>query len=268
MFTGIDEEGGSVSRVSCNSGMGTTEFPSMLTVGNSGDVNKAYEVGYTIGTECTELGFNLDFAPVADIYSNPDNTVIADRAFGTDATVVSDMVESCVKGFKDANMLCTLKHFPGHGDTVADSHYEAAVTNKTLQELENEEFLPFSSGIQAGADFVMIGHILTPNITDSSTPASLSEQMISILRDELQFEGVVITDATNMAAITNYYSSSEVAVAAIQAGVDMILMPADFQSAVAGVFEALDRGDITEKVIDEHVIRILRAKINSGLIQS
>ena len=264
VFTGIDEEGGTVSRVGCNPAMGTTEFPSMLSVGNSGDPNQAYEVGYTIGTECTELGFNLDFAPVADIWSNPDNTAIGSRAFGTDAGVVSDMVEACVRGFQDAGMLCALKHFPGHGNTLTDSHYGAAVTEKTLEELEKEEFLPFKSGIEAGADFVLVGHILTPNVTDASTPATLSKEMISILREDLQFDGVIITDAMNMAAITGSYSSADAAAAAVQAGVDMILMPADFHAAVSGVFQALESGEITEEMIDEHVGRILEAKKNMG----
>lgn len=266
LFTGIDEEGGTVSRVGCNPTMGTTDFPNMLTIGNSGDIDQAYKVGYTIGTECKELGFNLDFAPVADIYSNPENTVIGERAFCTESETVSEMVGACVRGFKDAEMLCTLKHFPGHGNTLTDSHYEAAVTDKTLEQLEEEEFSPFKSGIDSGADFVMVGHILTPNITDPSTPATLSKDMISYLRDDLQFDGVIITDAMNMAAITDYYSSSAAAVEAIQAGVDMILMPEDFHAAVSGIITALDTGKISEEMLDEHVSRILEAKVNSNLI--
>ncbi len=268
VFTGVDEEGGTVSRIGRNASMATTKFPNMMTIGNSGNPEKAYEVGYTIGSECSALGFNLDFAPVADIFSNPENRVIGDRSFGANAELVSEMVASCVAGFNDTDMLCTLKHFPGHGNTLTDSHYGAAATNKTLEELENEEFLPFKAGIKAGADFVMVGHILTPNITDSVTPAVLSKEMISLLRDELQFEGVIITDAMNMAAITDYYSSSEAAVKAIQAGVDMVLIPADFPSAVSGVFDALNRGELTEAMIDEHVNRILKAKIDNGLIKN
>lgn len=266
VFTGVDEEGGMVSRIGSNLNMGTTLFPNMQEIGNSGDVKQAYEVGHVIGTECRGLGFNLDFAPVADVFSNPNNTVIGARAFSTDAQIAADMVESCVKGFHDANMLCTLKHFPGHGDTLTDSHYGAAVTNKTLDELRNNEFLPFKKGIQAGADFVMVGHILTPNITDSSTPATLSGIMISILRDELQFDGVIITDAMNMAAISDVHSSSEASVEAIQAGVDMILMPVDFHDAVTGVMNALKNGELKETTIDDSVLRILCAKINKGII--
>ena len=203
-----------------------------------------------------------------DVFSNPNNTVIGARAFSIDAKIAADMVESCVKGFHDANMLCTLKHYPGHGDTLKDSHYGTAVTNKTLEELRHNEFLPFKKGIQAGADFVMVGHILTPNITDSSTPATLSGTMISILRDELEFDGVIITDAMNMAAISDEHSSAEAAVKAIQAGVDMILMPVDFHDAVTGVMNAVKNGVLMETMINDSVLRILCTKIDKGIIFS
>lgn len=268
VFTGVDEEGGIVSRIGSNLNMGTTVFPNMQEIGNTGDVKRAYEVGYVIGTESMELGFNLDFAPVADVFSNPNNTVIGARAFSIDAKIAADMVESCVKGFHDANMLCTLKHYPGHGDTLKDSHYGTAVTNKTLEELRHNEFLPFKKGIHAGADFVMVGHILTPNITDSSTPATLSGTMISILRDELEFDGVIITDAMNMAAISDEHSSAEAAVKAIQAGVDMILMPVDFHDAVTGVMNAVKNGVLMETMINDSVLRILCTKIDKGIIFS
>lgn len=267
LFLGVDEEGGTVSRVAANGNMGTTVFPDMLSVGSSGDSGKAYDVGYTIGTECMELGFNLDFAPVADVYFNSANKVIGSRAFSTEAETVAEMVEACVKGFQDAGMLCTLKHFPEHGDTLTDSHYGAAATEKTLEELRTEEFLPFERGIEAGADFVMVGHILTPRITDA-TPATLSEEVISVLRDELGFEGVIITDAMNMGAITEYYSSGNAAIAAIEAGIDMILDPADFHAAAEGVFSALESGILTEDRIDESVLRILQIKQDGGLLEA
>lgn len=266
VFTAVDEEGGVVSRVGNNPNMGTTSFPSMKNIGSTGDSNQAYTVGYTIGNECKELGFNLDFAPVADVFSNPENTVIGNRAFSDDPNITADMVSSCVRGFKDAKMLCALKHFPGHGDTIADSHYEAAITSKTLEELDELEFVPFVKGIEAGADFVMVGHILTPNITDDYIPATLSNEMLSILRDELKFDGIIITDAMNMAAITDYYSSSEAAVTAVKAGIDMILVPEDFHAAVSGVMHALETGDITEEEINDSVIRIIQTKIRAGLI--
>lgn len=266
VFTAVDEEGGVVSRVGNNPNMGTTSFPSMKNIGSTGDSNQAYTVGYTIGNECKELGFNLDFAPVADVFSNPENTVIGNRAFSDDPNITADMVSSCVRGFKDAKMLCALKHFPGHGDTIADSHYEAAITSKTLEELDELEFVPFVKGIEAGADFVMVGHILTPNITDDYIPATLSNEMLSILRDELKFDGIIITDAMNMAAITDYYSSSEAAVTAVKAGIDMILVPEDFHAAVSGVIHALETGDITEEEINDSVIRIIQTKIRAGLI--
>ncbi|MCD8126546.1 MAG: hypothetical protein LUD82_03430 [Clostridiales bacterium] len=170
LFIAVDEEGGRVARIGKNSAMGTTSFPSMSDIGSTGDVSKAYEVGSTIGTEIAQFGFNLDFAPVADVNSNPNNTVIGDRSFGSDPEAVAEMVASAVQGFRDSGMLCTLKHFPGHGDTATDSHYGYTEVQKTLQELRSVEFLPFHAGIDAGADFVMMGHISVPEVTGGRYP--------------------------------------------------------------------------------------------------
>lgn len=262
LFIGVDEEGGTVSRIAKNSAMSTTSFPSMQDIGDTGDSEKAYEVGETIGTEIGELGFNLDFAPVADVFSNPANTVIGSRSFSSDPQVAADMVAACVEGFEDSGTLCTLKHFPGHGDTSEDSHYESAKTTKTLEELEACEFLPFASGIESGAPFVMVGHISTPNAAEEDVPATLSKEIITgILREQLGFEGLVITDSMQMQAITDHYSSARAAVKAVQAGVDIILMPADLKSAVAGLESAVESGELTEERIDESVLRILETKL-------
>lgn len=266
LFISVDEEGGRVARLGNNSSMGTTQFPSMAEIGSQG-TEAAYHVGYTIGTEIAQYGFNLDFAPVADINTNPDNTVIGERAFSSDAQTAASLVASAVNGFKDSNMLCTLKHFPGHGDTATDSHTGVAVTNKTLDELRAEEFLPFEAGIEAGADFVMVGHISVPNVTGDSVPATLSSTMVTdVLREELGFDGIVITDSMVMNAITDYYNADTAAVMAITAGVDIILMPADLEQAVNGILSAVDSGPITEERIDESVLRILRTKLESGII--
>ncbi|MCD7751906.1 MAG: glycoside hydrolase family 3 protein [Lachnospiraceae bacterium] len=266
LFIAVDEEGGTVARIGNNSAMGTTSFPNMKTIGDTGDTQNAYEVGYTIGSEISELGFNLDFAPVADVDSNPDNPVIGDRSFSSDASVASAMVAAAVQGFHDGGILCTLKHFPGHGDTSTDSHEGYTELTKTLAQLQETEFVPFVGGISAGADFVMVGHISVPQVTGSDLPATLSATMISILRNDLGFDGLIITDSMQMEAITDRYSSGEAAVMAIQAGVDMILMPENLQEAVEGVYEAVQSGEITKERLQESVLRILRTKISSGII--
>ncbi len=266
LFIAVDEEGGTVARIGNNSAMGTTSFPNMKAIGDSGDAQEAWNVGYTIGTEIGELGFNLDFAPVADVDSNPDNPVIGDRSFGTDAALVSEMVQAEVQGFQESGVLSTLKHFPGHGDTATDSHEGYTELNKTLEELYQVEFVPFQSGIAAGADFVMVGHISVPQVTGDDVPASLSGTMIDILKNDLGFDGLVITDSMQMEAITDRWSSAEAAVLAVQAGVDVILMPENLEEAVAGIQEALQSGAITEERITQSVQKILETKIRAGIV--
>ncbi len=266
LFIAVDEEGGTVARIGNNSAMGTTSFPSMKTIGNTGDTDEAYNVGYTIGTEIMELGFNLDFAPVADVDSNPSNTVIGNRAFSTRADIAAEMVAAAVEGFSDSGILCTLKHFPGHGDTSTDSHLGYTELDKSLEELWETEFVPFVSGIEAGADLVMVGHISVPQVTGDDTPASLSGTMISILREDLGFSGLIITDSMQMEAITDRYTSAEAAVMAIKAGVDIILMPENLEEAANGIIEAVENGEISEERIAESVLKILEIKLESGII--
>lgn len=262
IFLAVDEEGGMVSRLY---GGWISDIPyigDMYTVGSTGDSQKAYDTCRTIGTYLKELNFNVDFAPVADVFSNPENTVIGNRAFGSTADLVSSMIPMAVKGLQDAGVQATLKHFPGHGDTAEDSHSGYASSYKTLQELEQCELLPFAAGIQQNAAFVMVGHISFPNILGSQLPASLSKEMVSgILRKKLGFNGIVITDALNMGAIAANYTSGEAAVLAVEAGVDMLLMPGDFMSAYEAVLEAVQEGRISEARIDESVRRIVELKL-------
>ncbi|MBR6407229.1 MAG: hypothetical protein IKS19_01350 [Clostridia bacterium] len=265
LFISTDEEGGIVARVGNNRKMGTTKFKPM---GKTKSADEAYNVGFTIGSELSEFGFNLDFAPVADVNSNPKNPVIGTRAFSRDAETAAEYVAACVNGFCDSGMLCTLKHFPGHGDTSTDSHYGAAKTKKTLEQLEQCELLPFEAGIEAGADFVMAGHITAPELTDEKVPATLSHDIITgILRDKMGFDGIVITDSMQMQAITDYFSPGEAAEAAVNAGADIILMPEDLDKAVNGLVEAVEKGDIDEQRINESVGRILRVKLKQGIIE-
>ncbi len=266
LFIAVDEEGGTVARIGNNEAMGTTAFPNMKTIGDTGEVQQAYQVGSTIGSEIARFGFNLDFAPVADVDSNPDNPVIGDRAFSTDAAAAAEMVEAAVDGFRDSGMLCTLKHFPGHGDTDTDSHLGYTELDKSLDQLRETEFVPFQAGIQAGAQFVMVAHIAVPQVTGNDLPATLSSVMTSLLKEELGFEGIVITDSMQMEAITDRYSSGEAAVLAIQAGVDMILMPENLQEAAQGLLQAVESGEISRKRIQESVLKILETKAEAGIL--
>lgn len=263
LFTGVDEEGGPlVARVANSGTIQVPLFPDMQEIGNTLDPEKAYEVGNTIGGYLKQLGFNVDFAPVADVAVNPENRVIGARSFGSDANLVSQMVAREVEGMQGQDVSAVLKHFPGHGDTSEDSHEQAAISNKTLEELRSTEFLPFQAGMEAGADMVMAGHISVPSITGDNTPASLSEQIITgCLRDELGYDGIVITDSMSMGAIVNYYDPAGASVMVIQAGGDMILMPQDFPAARQAVLNAVNNHTITEERLDQSLRRIYRKKL-------
>lgn len=267
LLIGVDEEGGIVARLGNNPDMGTTSFPNMRTVGNTGNPQKAYEVGKVIGSEIKPFGFNWDFAPVADVTTNPANSVIGDRAFSSDPQVAADMVASAVKGFSDAKIITTLKHFPGHGDTTEDSHTSLSYTYKTMEELEKCEFIPFCAGIESGADVVMTAHIIAKNADSSGLPSTLSPYMLTdILRGKLGFDGVIATDSLEMQGILDLYSTKEAVTMAISAGSDLLLTPVDLQEAVQGVSAAVLDGTITEQRIDESVLRILKLKEKYGLL--
>ncbi len=263
MLICTDEEGGTVTRISGRGMENVPDIPSMYTIGQNNEEEMAYQTGSQIGSYLSRFGFNVDLAPVADVFTNENNPVIGYRSFGNDPELVARMVSSEVKGLKEQKIAATLKHFPGHGDTESDSHYGAAYSYKTLEELRECEWLPFKAGIEAGADLVMMGHISLPNVTGDSTPASLSYKVVTkILREELGFEGVVITDAMNMGAVSNMYTSAGAAVAALKAGVDLVLMPVDFPSAYQGVLSAVEQRELTESRIDQSLARIIRLKLS------
>ena len=262
LFFGVDEEGGKVARVADALKLDKT-LP-MGEIGAAGDTQAAYDAYQNIGGYLSAYGFNVDFAPVADVLTNVDNTVIGNRAFSSDAGVAAQMVSSAVTGLQETGVSACLKHFPGHGDTVEDSHYGTAYVRGMLQELETQEFVPFRAGIRAGADCVMIGHLVVPDISDQ--PADLSETLVTdCLRNELAFHGLIITDSFQMEAITDHYEPGEAAVLAIRAGVDLILEPEELGETVEGILTALDKGELTEKRIDESVERILMAKQVNGI---
>ncbi|MGN0465232.1 MAG: glycoside hydrolase family 3 protein [Lachnospiraceae bacterium] len=267
MFISVDEEGGTVARISSNEKMKTTSFPDMSEIGKTKDEKKAYEVGKTIGNDISKLGFNLDFAPVADVLSNEKNVEIGVRSFGSDPELVAKMVASEVRGLQEENVSATLKHFPGHGDVSLDTHKGYVASDNGIKTLRKREFLPFKAGIDEGCDFIMVSHININKVTQNETPSSLSKLVIKeILRGELGFEKIIITDAMNMQAITKFYEDEEAAVMAIKAGNDMILMPNDLKSAFEGIREAVEEGEIEEKEIDEAVKRILSVKLERNVI--
>lgn len=265
LFIATDEEGGRVARIGNNSNFSVKKYTSAAAVGAAGNADDGLEMGKTIGTYLHEYRFNLDFAPVADVYTNPQNTVIGNRAFSTDAATAAVMAEAAAKGMREAGIIPTFKHFPGHGDTAQDSHNQLAFSNKTIDEMRLCEWLPFMKATDA--DMVMVGHIACPNITGDMTPATLSSTMVTQhLRGTCGFDGLVITDAMNMKAITDTYGAGNAAVMAIQAGCDIILMPGDFKAAFDAVLTAAEDGTISPERLDESVLRILEYKFAYGVI--
>ena len=262
-FLSVDEEGGTVARVASTGRFDVTDVGDMAKIGASGDVQQAKQAGETIGSYLSELGFNLDFAPDADVFTNPDNTVVKKRSFGSDPRVVSDMSLAVAQGLAQHQVYSVYKHFPGHGATAGDTHQGYAYTAKTLDELKQSELIPFENAIQNNAEFIMAAHISAPRVTGDDTPASLSKTMITdILRGQMGYDGIVVTDAMNMGAVTEQYTSAQAAVKALQAGADIVLMPEDFQEAYQGVLDAVKDGTLTEQRINESVTRIVKVKVH------
>ena len=258
LFIAVDEEGGSVARL--RQKLRAHSVRAMLSY-EDGGTEKAFENAVIISDALLEHGFNTNFAPVADVWSNPANTVIGNRAFSKEFDSAADLVAAAVTGFRESNIICSIKHFPGHGSTRGDSHHTSAYINKTLNELRENEFLPFISGIDAGTDMVMTGHLIVPEIDE--LPATLSGILITdILRGELGFNGVVITDSLAMRAITGHFDVKFVAVTAITAGVDILLMPSDIDETITALIEAVENDEISEQRINESVERILKLKIH------
>lgn len=253
----VDEEGGLVSRIGANPAMGYTKESSARTTSDT------YAMGQRLGAMLTELGFNTDFAPVADVDTNPDNPVIGDRAFASDAEEAAQKVAQCTEGLRSQKVLATLKHFPGHGDTALDTHTGQASVSHTRERLEQVELVPFASGIEAGAELVMVAHISVPNVTGSLLPATMSPELIAILKNQLGFEGIVITDSLAMGAVTQRFGPGEACVRALLAGCDMLLMPADFSVAYEAVLAAVKDGTIPQERLDDAVLRIMNVKTNS-----
>ena len=258
LFLGVDEEGGSVARLA-EAGVGT-KVDDAQTIGVSGDTNNAYLAAQTIGGDLARIGFNLDFAPVADL-ANVENSAMGTRSYGADAAAAAGFVSAAVQGLSEQGITSCLKHFPGIGGSTQDTHTGLASTDRTAEQFRAEEFTVFQAGINAGADMVMIGHISAPELTGDNGPCTFSEAVVTdILRNELGFQGVIITDAMNMKAVSDYYDSADAAIQALRAGCDMILMPEDFELAYNGVLQAVRDGVISEERINDSLRRIYRIK--------
>lgn len=258
----IDEEGGRVSRLANNPEFGLDNVGPMQEIGDTGDTRNAYNAAAYIAGYLSDYGFNLDFAPVADINTNPENIVIGSRAFGTTPELVSSMVSAYLEGLHSQNILGTIKHFPGHGDTVNDTHSGYVAVTKTWLELLELELIPFIENF-ANTDLIMTAHITMKNVTSDDLPATLSKAVLTgKLRDELGYDGLIITDSMEMGAIIKNYPNGEAAVKAIEAGVDIVLLAYDYCEAFDAVIKAVEDGRIPESRINESLRRILTVKLN------
>lgn len=265
LWIAVDEEGGKIARVADK--LGTTSYSPMAVYGAAQDIAEIEEIGADIAEDIAQFGFNLDFAPVADVDIDPDNE-LGDRIFSDDPQVVSAMAGAMVKGLQSTGRVsATLKHFPGLGAENGNTHDDAAAyIDRTLDELRTQEFVGFQGGIDAGADFVMVGHQIMSCAGDD-LPADLSPVVVTDwLRDELGFEGIIITDAHNMNTISGTYSAGTAAKMAVEAGVDIVLMPTDLEAAFAELKSAAESDPAFEERINESVKRILSVKEKHGLL--
>lgn len=263
LLLSVDQEGGKVSRLPVD-----IELPANRDLAAGGTPDRARALGKAVGLELKAFGFNLNYAPVLDINSNPANPVIGSRSYGSDTKTVKLYGLAAMQGLRDSGVIPVVKHFPGHGDTATDSHLELPVVNKSLAELEKLELQPFRAAAEAGADAMMAAHILLPRL-DPDYPATLSPAIITgLLREKIGYSGVVITDDITMGAIANHYPLKDAAVRAVLAGCDLILVAHGYsqvQEAAQGLREALADGRLTWSRVDESVARVLALKASRQL---
>lgn len=262
LFLCVDEEGGLVARLANHKAFDLPTYKNAASIQTEDD---AHEMGATIGAYLAEYGFTLDFAPVADVNTNPDNPIIGTRAFSSDPQTAATLASAMASGLRESGICAVFKHFPGHGDTAEDSHSGIAVSYKTAAEMRECEWIPFATA--GSTDCVMVGHIATPAITGDLTPATLSHTIVTeILKEELGFSGLVVTDSLAMGAITESYTAGEAALAALEAGCDLLLMPNGLTEAFDAVVSAVENGSYSEEALNATVLRILRFKQAHGLI--
>ncbi|MGB9377644.1 MAG: glycoside hydrolase family 3 N-terminal domain-containing protein [Mycobacteriales bacterium] len=262
LLIGVDQEQGSVTRI----GAPAIQLPGNMALGADGDADDAYSSALITGQELAAAGINQNYAPVADVNVNPANPIIGVRSYGSNPKAVASLTAAQVRGYQAANVVATTKHFPGHGDTNVDSHTGIPVIGHTRAQWESIDRPSFQAGIDAAADSIMTAHIEVPSLDPTGTPATLSRPIITgILRGQMRYDGVVITDSLGMAGVREKYGTARVPVLALKAGVDQLLMPPRLPEAYAAVLAAVRHGELTEKRIDESVYRILRLKMARGL---
>ncbi|MFD0958477.1 beta-N-acetylhexosaminidase [Paenibacillus chungangensis] len=259
LLLSVDQEGGRVSRLPDE----YRSFPKAMAIGRQDDERYSRSTGQALGVAVKSLGFNMNFAPVLDIHSNPNNPVIGDRAYGTDAAAVTKHGLLAMEGLRSEGVVPVVKHFPGHGDTSVDSHIDLPVVNKSLEQLEQLELVPFREAIRQDADVIMVAHLLLPQL-DKDSPSSLSEAVVTgLLREQLQYDGVVVTDDMTMGGITDGYGVADAAVKSIQAGIDLVLIGHNSKDQLAAwkaIKQSVDNGQLSQERLDESVYRILRLK--------
>lgn len=258
LFLSVDQEGGRVTRLP-----GLEELPTNKEIGLRNDPKLSYQIGSILAEALHAFGMNMNYAPVIDVNSNPKNPVIGDRSFGDNPSLVSTLGIQTMKGTEANDIIPVVKHFPGHGDTSVDSHLELPQIDKSLEALHELELIPFIDAIDEGADVVMVAHILFP-LLDSEFPSSMSKAiMTDLLREELHFDGVIVTDDMNMDAIVNHYEPGEAAVQSVKAGSDVILISKEYNDivrSIEAIKSAVEKGEISEERINESVQRILAVK--------
>ena len=261
----VDQEGGRVQRL--NERVGFENYPPMAEIGKTGDPEIAFNLGAKMGAELKNLGVDMDMAPVLDIFSNPENRVIADRAFGTDSETVKKMAFAYADGLSSEKIIPVGKHFPGHGDTVKDSHIDLPVIEKDLDELKSLELVPFIEAVRKKLPGLMVAHIAVPKVTMDMLPASLSKIMISdLLRKDLNYNGLIMPDSLKMKALSNHFTNEDIYLRCIEAGNDFVLMPQNITEAYNTIYRGVDSGNISEDRINASVYRILSTKFDYGFL--
>ena len=260
MFIAIDEEGGKVQRLKSLTDVSVTDIPDMFTIGSINDDNLSYKIGKIIGEEVKSLGVNMVYGPVLDT-GNYETSSLKKRIISSDPLIVKQVGLNIGKGILDTGVIPVYKHFPGIANTTVDSHLNLPVIEKTKEELLKMELIPFMEAIQNKAEVMMVGHVNYPNLTNDNIPSSLNKKIITdLLRDELGYHGIVVTDAINMKALTNNYTEPEIYELGIKAGVDMFIMPNDLAKAIDIVESLVNDGSIEEELINKAVTRILKVK--------
>jgi len=263
----VDQEGGKVQRL--DERVGFKKHPDMSEIGKTLDTNIAYELGSKIGKELKSIGVDMNMAPVLDIFSNPDNRVIGNRAFSSDSDIVKKIAIAYAEGLSSEKIIPIGKHFPGHGDTETDSHVDLPIINKSLEELKMLELIPFIEAVRKNIPGLMVAHIAVPKITYDNIPSSLSKIMITnLLRMDMGYNGLIMPDSLKMKSLSNYFTNEQIYLRCIEAGNDFLLMPQDISEAFNVIYQNIEKGIITIERIDASVLRILSIKFDYGFFSN